>query len=141
MSNNIHVLKNGKLTEWKKDLLESIPEFGYNVENRFDKFYRMALVYTSRHGHANIKKNDVIDGYKIGQTYNDLFKDFRKNRLTIEQIEKLQSIGVDITVGKQRKLFTTKIELARQAVAEGVIIGNQNRFYHGVELYNWFRAR
>lgn len=130
----------GSLTNERISVLEDL-EFIWDIsKNRFVKFYKMAVKFVEINGHTNIKKDDVIDGYKIGQTYNDLLKDFQKNKLIIEQVKKLQSLGIDITVGKQKKLFKTKMELARQAVAEGIIIGNQNQFYHGVELYNWFRA-
>lgn len=137
-TNQIHETKNKKFPLWKLELLNKIPDFNIEKESRYDKFYKMAIEFIKKNGHTNIKSDDIIDGYKIGQVYNDLFKNHRKNKMTDEQVEKLKDIGIDITIKKNDKLFKTKMELARKAVSEGVIISKQNQLYQGVNLYNWY---
>ncbi len=137
-ADQISKIKNSELPSWKIDLLNQIPDFNKKKDSRYDRFYKRATEFVKRNGHANIKVDDIIAGYKIGQVYNDLIRDYKKNKISCEQVEKLNEIGIDITIKKQDKIFQTKMELARQAVAEGINIGNQNQFYHGVNLYKWY---
>lgn len=132
-----NAVRNLKLPLWKIELLNQIPDFNKKTDSRYDRFYKMAVEFIKKNGHVNIKTDDTIDGYKIGQVYNDLYEDYRKNKTTDEQIEKLKNIGIDITFKKHDKLFKTKMELSRRAVLEGVIISRKNQFYQGVNLYTW----
>lgn len=132
-----NAVRNLKLPLWKIELLNQIPDFNKKTDSRYDRFYKMAVEFIKKNGHVNIKTDDTIDGYKIGQVYNDLYEDYRKNKTTDEQIEKLKNIGIDITFKKHDKLFKTKMELSRRAVSEGVIISRKNQFYQGVNLYTW----
>lgn len=132
--------RNSKLQLWKIELLNQMPGFNKVRESQFDRFYKMAVEFIRRNGHANIKRKDIIDGYKIGLTNHVLFNAYKKNKLTFEQVERLKKIGIDITVSKYDKVFKTKMELVRQAVSEGVIIRSNNRFYQGVNLYDWCRT-
>jgi len=104
----------------------------------FKKFYKMSLKYREKYGHVNIICTDIIDDYKIGYAYNDLQKKYKKNKLTENEINDLKTIGIDITLGKREQEFLRKLELAKQAVSEGVVLGDSNRKYKDVDLYKWF---
>lgn len=112
--------------------------FSWNAENLFDKFYRYALLYKKKYGHTNIKRNDKIDGYNIGSAYNDLIKKYKKDKLTDKMINLLKNIDIDITKSKYDRQFHDKMEIARQAVSEGVIITNKNNVYKNVNFYQWY---
>lgn len=137
-TNQISEIRNKKLPLWKIDLLYQIPDFNKKKDSRYDRFYKRATEFVKRNGHANIKADDTIDGYKIGQVYNGLIQDYKKKKMNDEQVEKLKEIGIDITTKKYDKFFTAKMELARKAVSEGIVISNHNRYYQGVDLYKWY---
>ena len=112
-------------------------DFIWDFEKTFDKFYRMALVYKEKYGYTNIKVNDCIDGYLIGEAYNTIYKQYKDNKLKDYQIEQLKSIGIDITINRYENNFKNRIQLARKAVNEGVVINNSNRCYMGTNFYTW----
>lgn len=127
-----------KLPQWKIDLLENIPTFLKEKECSFDRFYRNALLYKERYGHTNIKRDDKIDGYNIGMIYNSMIQNCKKEKLTLAEIDKLKNIGINVTMGKFEKRFYRNIELAKQAVNDGVIITSENKSYKNVNLYDWY---
>lgn len=114
--------------------------FVWNVdkESLFDKFFRYALLYKKKYGHVNIKANDKIDGYDISSAYGNLFEVYKKEKLTKEQINKLKDIGIDITLGRHKRQYQTKMDLARQAVNEGVIITKNNKNFKGCNLHCFY---
>lgn len=106
-------------------------------ESRFDKFYKYVLLYKKTYGHVDIKRNDEIDGYRIRNIYNTIIQDYKKGKLTEEQVQKLKNVGVDVTKGMNKKRFQQKLELAKQALSEGIVITTRDRKYKGVDLYQW----
>lgn len=124
--------------QWKQDLLKMIPDLFDEKTSRFDKFYNMALIYKQKYGHVSIENNDVIGEYKIGRIYNLLIYDYKIGKLTDEQVRKLSSLGIDVTVGKSKKRYDDKIQLAQQALSEGIVLSKKNRIYKGVDLYKWY---
>ena len=127
-----------KLPQWKIDLLKQIPSFYKEKESGFDRFYRNAILYKKKYGHMNIKRDDKIEGYNIGMIYNFYLQNYKNGKLTNGEIDKLKNIGVDITIGTFEKNFYQNIALAKQAVAEGVIISSKNQVYQEVNLYTWY---
>lgn len=95
------------LTVEKIKRLDSLG-FVWQLENSFDKFYRNALFYRERYGHTNIKTNDTINGYNIGNSYNILLTDYKKGNLSDEKVEKLKGIGIDVTLRKHEQEFRKK---------------------------------
>lgn len=130
--------RNSKLQLWKIELLNQMPGFNKVKESRFDKFYKMAVEFIRRNGHTNIKAVDIIEGYKIGNVYRALLKEYKEDKLTNAQVEKLGEIGIDITIRKNDKIFKTKMELSRKGVYEGVKLSKRNKFYQDVNLYAWY---
>ena len=124
--------------QWKQDLLKKIPTLFDERVSGFDRFYKMALIYKQRYGHIDIKQKDVIDGYKIGNTYSDLIKDFKNEKLTDNQVNQLKYIGIDITMGKLKRQFKEKIQLSKKALSEGVEINIKSQVYQGINLYTWY---
>ncbi len=124
--------------QWKQELLKKIPTLFDERVSRFDRFYKMALIYKQRYGHIDIKQKDVIDGYKIGNTYSDLIKAFKNEKLTDNQVNQLKCIGIDITVGKFKRQFQEKMQLSKKALSEGVEINIKNQVYQGINLYTWY---
>lgn len=131
---------NKRYPQWKIDIIESEQLYGFfdEKESAFDRFYRMALTYKERYGHIDIKSNDVIDGYNIGMLYDSYIKDCKNGKILEDSIDKLKAIGIDITMGKHEKRFNITMQLARQAVSEGIIISNKNQIYQNVNLYSWY---
>lgn len=125
------------LTQERINQLNNL-NFVWEKDNSYTKFYRYALLYKNKYGHVHIKYRDQIDGYKIGNAYDRLYKDYKKGKLTEEQVNKLKDIGIDITLNNYEKQFKLKMNLARQALDEGVIITQKNNKYKGVDLYNWY---
>jgi len=136
-SRNSSPSKMSRLPQWKMDLLKQIPSFFEKKTSRFDKFVEMAVLFKKENGHLNIKSNDVINGYKIGQNYFDLVKYYKDKKLTKDQIRKLKDLSIDIDVDKNEKIFKEKMLLARQAVNEGVVLSRSNQIYKGINLYTW----
>lgn len=122
--------------------IKQLDELGFawkvKKENMFDKFYRYALLYRERYGHVNLNKKDKIDGYSIGLVEHALFQEYKKDKLSNEQINKLKVIGIDITKGKFDREFQMKIRLAQKALSEGIEISQKNCMYQGVDLYSWY---
>lgn len=124
--------------QWKQNLLRMIPTLFDEKVSRFDEFYSMALIYKQKYGHVDIKNNDVIGEYKIGHIYNLLTYDYKIGKLTDEQVRKLGSLGIDVTVRKSQKRYDDKLHLAQQALSEGIVLSKKNRIYKGVDLYKWY---
>lgn len=121
--------------KWKMNMIEKyIPEFSwdYNSEKMFDKFIYYANEYKKRYGHINIKFNDVIDGYNIGAKLGH----FNSDKMSKDKIDKLNEMGIFIGNRLQRR-FDKKMELARKAIKEGIVIRKTNPNYRGEEFYNW----
>lgn len=124
------------LQKWKIDLLLKIPSFFEKEDiSTYEKFYKRALKYKEKYGNLDFEKDDEINGRNIYQLYHSLKS--KKDKLTKEQIEKLKDIGVDLNNDKVKEKYNRKMKLARQAVCEGIIISNQNKFYKGVNFYNF----
>lgn len=128
---------NPNYPEWKINLLKSIPTFFEEKTDYFDKFIEMALLYREEYGHVDIKVNDVINGYKIGQTYNGLRKKYKKGKMESEYIKRLKDIGIDITIKKNIWKFNEKMKLAQQAVDEGITLSFKQQLYKDNNLFSW----
>ncbi len=91
--------------QWKINIIEKeqLYDFFDVKESRFDKFYRMELIYREKYGHTNIKFRDTINRYNIGDIHHSLVKDCKKGKIKNVEIEKLRNIGIDITKGKFEK--------------------------------------
>lgn len=124
---------------WKKDLIMKIPEFmNYKSEKTFDIFYRNAIAYKEKYGHVNIKSNEVMDdGYKIGSFFHYLKQEYKHGRLTDDQINKMELLGISFK-NRQAILWNNTIELIKEAISEGCIISASNPKYKGKDLYSWY---
>ncbi len=111
--------------------------FVWSVESGFEKFYRHVLLYKNKYGHVDIKRNDEIDNYRIGKIYSIVIQDYKKGKLTKEQVQRLKNVGVDIIERINKNSFQYKLNLAKQALQEGIVINNQNKNYKGVNIYDW----
>lgn len=157
-ANHIEILKDGsklRLGNWVQSVRQSkkgngksllTPErieqlndlgFVWNRESGFEKFYKYVLLYKEKYGYVNIKSKDEIDGYRIGDMYSTVIQDYKKGKLTEEQVQRLKNIGVDIIERINKNSFQYKLNLAKQALQEGVLISNKNRIYQDVDLYQW----
>ena len=124
------------LPQWKLDLLLRIPSFFERDKlSTYERFYKSALIYKEKYGDLDFKKDDQINGCNIYQLYNSLKS--KRNKLTKEQIEKLEEIGIDLSIDKVKEKYDKKMELAKQAISEGVIISNSNNYYKGVNFYSF----
>lgn len=122
--------------EWKMEILKKyLPEFSceYKKDRLFNEFVYYAKLYKKRYGHLNIKNSDMIDGYKIGIKRTTLN---RYKILSKAQIKELENLGIYLG-NKFQKQFDDTMELASQAIKEGVIIRNTNSKYKDKNLYSW----
>ena len=141
--NKIRVAYNGgrpykSLTQEIIDELDNL-NFMWKIkqETSFDKFYRYVCAFKRQYGHLDIKTRDMLDGYAIGNMYLHFSQEYKRGKLSTDQIEKLKKIGVDYFVDKNEKRHKENLELSRKAVKEGIKINVKNQIYQGVNLYNW----
>ena len=141
--NKIRVAYNGgrpykSLTQEIIDELDNL-NFMWKIkqETSFDKFYRYMCAFKRQYRHLDIKTRDMLDGYAIGNMYLHFSQEYKRGRLSTDQIEKLKKIGVDYSVDKNEKRHKENLELSRKAVKEGIKINVKNQIYQGVNLYNW----
>lgn len=132
------VIQKQDYPEWKKNIIEKyIPDFSweYNSDKSFDKFIYYANMYKERYGHINIKCDDVIDGYNIGTKLCHLCS----CNMSKDKIDMLNKMGIFIG-SKFENRFSRKMELAKQAVEEGIIIRKTNPNYRDEDLYGWIAS-
>lgn len=111
-----------------------------NWGQRFNVFYKNALLYKEKYGHLNIKLNDVMDnGYNIGRIYDTLKQDYKNNRLTDSEIKLLINLGITL-IGTRILNWDRNISLAKEAIIKGICITWKNPMYKDVNFYNWFRT-
>lgn len=111
-----------------------------NWGQRINVFYKNALLYKEKYGHLNIKLNDVLDnGYNIGRIYDTLKQDYKKNRLTDNEIMQLTDVGISLKDTLTLN-WNRNISLAKEAIAEGICITWSNPIYKDVNFYDWFRT-
>lgn len=134
------IKNNKKNSEWKINMLQQIPTFFDERKSRFDSFCENSLLYKERYGHVDIKRQDIIDGYRIGNALSSLRQDYKNNKLTDEQISKLKNLGINISCGKHEQQFSQNMELARQALEKGVCISQSNPLYKDINLYTWYMS-
>lgn len=89
--------KNNKLTQRQIDLMESIG-MKWNtdsVHKSWDEAYELALNFFIENGHLNIQTDYVTEeGYNLGSWIYIQRKNYAKEKLSEEQIEKLNLIGM-----------------------------------------------
>ena len=89
--------KNNKLSQEQIDKLEAIG-MKWNLEvsyKSWDESYQLALKYFNENGNLNIRTDYVTeDGYNLGAWIYLQRKNFSKDKLTDEQIDKLDMIGM-----------------------------------------------
>lgn len=132
-------MRGEKYPDWKWEIvLKYLPDF--SCETRWDKsfneFVYYAKLYKDRFGHVQIKENETIESFDIGHRLYTVKKMYQDGRLTVENIRVLKELGVCLE-SKFANDFIKNMELARQAVKNGVIINTINQIYEGKNLYCW----
>lgn len=130
--------KNSIYPEWKMEILDKyLLDFSYETrtDKAFNKFIYYAKLYKERYGHLDIQYRDTIDGYKIGNNRRTLSK---CKFLSENQKKELKDLGVYLG-SKIEKQFNDKMDLAKQAIEDGVIIDKINLKYKDENLYNWIK--
>ena len=128
-----------KYPEWKREIIKKyIPDFSSETRHNksFNEFLYYVKLYKERYGHTDIKKNYIIDSFKIGTRLDTVKNMYKSGVLSEEEINLLNNLGV-CTGSKYKKEYCKKIELVKQAVRQGVFISESNKCYMGVNLYNW----
>lgn len=124
--------------EWKKEILEKyLPDFSCEnrLEKSFNEFIHYAKVFKDKYGHTDIKRNDVIDSFNIGNKLYVIKSMYDGGRLSSENLKVLDELGIKFQ--DFQSTFSKKMELARCAVKAGVKICPTNPNYNGVNLYHW----
>ena len=127
-------------SEWKKKIINRyLPDLSYEHKDikKFNNLIFFIELYKEKYGHTNIKIEDIVDGFPIGRTLSNLkHRQIYGKQLTEEQINKLEKLGVYLG-NKIEKQFNDTMELAKQAVKDGVIISKKNSKYKERNLYIW----
>lgn len=88
--------RRGKLTERKKELLESIPgwqwELKPNVKLGWDATYQRLLEYQSENGEIPPARFKYDDGLKLGSWASAQRYEMRKGKLSWDRVEKLEKV-------------------------------------------------
>lgn len=137
IANSKNYINSKGYPQWKLDLLKQIPGFFEKKEKLsfFDNFYNMVLKYKKKCANVEIKKGIIVDGYDLYQGY--YYLKSKSNKLTNEQLEMLKNVGIDFSVNKIQEMRIQKLQIAKQAIKEGVIINAQNQTYRDINFYTW----
>ena len=133
-------MRKGSYSEWKENIVNQyLPDFSCKRCNdeAFERFIHFFKRYKEKYGHTDIKTDDEIDGYKIGIIYSGLLQ--RKNTLSREKIEKLKIFGVRLE-NKNKVVFEEKMNFAKEAIKNGVVISRNNQGYKENNLYDWIKS-
>ena len=133
-------MREGSYSEWKENIVNQyLPDFSGKRRNNeaFERFIHFLKRYKEKYGHTDIKIDDEIDGYKIGIIYSGLLQ--RKNTLSQEKIKKLKIFGVRLE-NKNKVVFEEKMNFAKEAIKNGVVISRNNRGYKENNLYDWIKS-
>lgn len=132
-------IRNENFPEWKMGIIKKyLPNFSYKKSDYdfFNTFVFYAKIYKNKNGHIDIKARDIIENYKIGNRLQTLKTMYKNDKLDDSKIIQLETLGVYLGNKRQRE-FDKKMELAKQAVNDGIIISRTNEKYKGVNLYDW----
>ena len=132
-------MRKGEYPKCKMKIIEEyLPDFTCETRKNklFNEFMHYAKLYKDRNGNLDIKARDTIDGYNIGYTLNSLNGRYKNNKLPDNKIKQLKELGIFLGDKKERD-FMNKMEIAKQAVSDGIIICRTNMYYGDVDLYKW----
>lgn len=62
----------------------------------------------------------------------------RKNKLSLDKIEQLKELGVNLKNGMDTQR-EKKFRMAKEAVDNGFVVTYLNQDYKGINLYNWIK--
>lgn len=134
-------MRNDEYPEWKmKIILRYLPDF--SCETRWEKsvneFIHYAELFKKQFGHIKIKESDSIDSFDLGHRLYTIKNMYKNGHLSEGDVKKIRELGICLE-NKFQKYFNDNLELAKQAVLEGVIIHSKNKVYKKRNLYNWIR--
>lgn len=134
-------MRNDEYPEWKmKIILRYLPDF--SCETRWEKsvneFIHYAELFKKQFGHIKIKESDSIDSFDLGHRLYTIKNMYKNGHLSEGDVKKIGELGICLE-NKFQKYFNDNLELAKQAVLEGVIIHSKNKVYKERNLYNWIR--
>ena len=128
------------LPEWKMRIFnEYLPDFSKktNSDKQFARFIYFLKFYITKHNSVNISEREVMEGgYKIGNKLGTLKQAYKHNKLSANQIEQLETLGIYLGSARERN-FKQKMDLVKKAVEENITINKTNPKYGGIDLYNW----
>ena len=107
-------------------------------EKIFNEFIYYVGLYNERYGHVDIKRSDVIDGFTIGRKLGNIKNAYNKKRLPYDKMKQISNLGIYLE-NTHEKQFSEKMELAKKAVKNGVIISTTNQIYEGENLSQWIQ--
>jgi len=136
----IEQIRNENFPVWKQEIIKRYQlnlSCEYRADKLFNRFIHFAKKYKEKYGHLNICTKDVIDGYNIGMIYSSMKR--KKNTLSREKRRKLKEMGI-IFEDKNEILFYKKINLAKEAIKNGIVISSKNQVYEQINLYEWINS-
>ncbi|MDY8023399.1 Helicase associated domain protein [Paenibacillus polymyxa] len=93
VSRQRQLYKNNKLTQERIDKLDSLGIIWDSVEATWDVTFKLLSKYRDEKGHCNVPQGYEADGVKLGAWVSTQRTLFNNNKLTLNKIDKLNSIG------------------------------------------------
>ncbi|MDG2171645.1 MAG: Helicase associated domain protein [Gammaproteobacteria bacterium] len=85
--------KNFRNNKLSKDRIEKLKTVDFIFDDLFYKGFRYLKKYFEREGHSNVPQKYEVDGYKLGNWLIGVRRNFKKNKLEKEKIDKLKSVN------------------------------------------------
>ena len=132
--------KTGKLSEERIEKLKSIG-FEFEMTDTWESRFQLAKEYYDKYGNLKIPSDYVINGFKLrpwltAQKRNAEGK--RNSSITLEQIEKLRSIGLLDEKSHTDKIWYSRYELASAYYKQYGNLNVPNKcVYHDFQLGAW----
>lgn len=144
------------------DVVSGFREIEERLEGNWNLYIKALTEFKEKNGSCRVPTEYIHifeNGIRLnlGNWARDVRNNTRKGKtrysLTSERINQLNNLGfvwdkrnrrrctdIDITPNNRERQFKNKMNFARQALNEGVIITRTNNKYNGVDLYYWYRV-
>lgn len=129
----------GELDKRVEKTLESIGYVWKKPVNMTERNFNLLLAYKKEFGNLDITVSQVYKGESIGKIVANIRARYRENRLSKDQIEKLESIGFIWEASRKNKTLSKYLEILTEYKQEfGTLSGISTVMprYKGVRLYD-----
>jgi len=132
--------KKGRISKERVKLLENI-NFQWNIQNDWYFYFNLLKKFKLKYNHVNISVNFIFEKYNLGKWVQWQRQMYKKNRLSIEKIKKLNQIGFlwDLNENKWLEMFNYLLQYKEEFNNTEVPIRYVND--KGIKLGNWINKQ